>query len=402
MAGRFCFKISLMTTPVETDVFEVYRAELENLRDQGRMRALKSVEIIDGVQCKVAGQNAINFSSNDYLGLSQDERLKQAAIAAIQQHGTGSGSSRLIAGSSPEVQKLEENIAAWKHTEAALVFNSGYQANVAIAQALFDKNTHVFADKLNHASLVDGMLLAGCKWTRYTHLDMDALAQKLSQAPKNSSKWIVTDSLFSMDGDYGNLSKLCSIAEEHGAHVLIDEAHAAGVFGNEHASGLAEAFAVQNKITLQMGTFSKALGGFGAYVAGPKVLIDTLINKARGLIYSTALPPAMIATAQAAIDLVQADRSMKEALWRNIHSAHAKLAEAGFPKSLQPTQIMPIHIGDDAKTMQAMQQLLEAGYFVQGVRPPTVPEGSSRLRISLSALHTSEQLDGLIHALAVK
>ena len=369
-------------------LLEPYRRELEELARGGRLRTLKTI-----------GDDAINFSSNDYLGLKDDSRLKAAAVEAVERYGTGSGSSRLIAGNNELVCELEEAIAKFKNTEAALVFNSGYQANVAIMQSLLETDDWVFGDKLNHASLVDGMLLSGARWMRYRHLDWAHLENRVQQASPRAKKWIVTDSLFSMDGDYGDLNALCAIAEKHGALLFIDEAHATGVFGDVKSAWLCERFGIQSKVALQMGTFSKALGGFGAYVAGDKILIETLVKKARGLIYSTALPPAVLAGAKAAIEIVQQDFSMKAALWENVRYCHEQLKKAGFEIAGPQTQIIPIAIGDDAKTMQAMDRLLAAGYFVQGIRPPTVPEGTGRLRISLSARHTKEEIDGLVAAL---
>jgi 8-amino-7-oxononanoate synthase len=243
------------------------------------------------------GQTLINFSGNDYLGLSQDNRLKQAAIEAIQNYGTGSGSARLISGHTELTHQLEKTIAGWKQTESALIFNSGYQTNVGILQAILKPGDWVFCDRLNHASLVDGCLLSGARWSRYRHLDLHHLDQLLGKAPQQVLKWIVTDSVFSMDGDYPDLKKLVEIAKKHHALIMLDEAHATGLFGNQRSSGLAEQFGVCNDIALQVGTFSKALGGSGGFVAGSSLLIEWLVNHARGFIYSTALPPSVIASA---------------------------------------------------------------------------------------------------------
>ncbi len=382
---------------------EAYGQSLEALADAGRLRRCRTVEPVPGepwLVCRVDGRRAVNFCSNNYLGLTEDARLKEAAMAAVRKHGVGSGASRLVSGTSGLVLELETELARFKDAEAALVFNTGYQANVALIQGLVAAGDWLFLDKLNHASIVDGALLSGARWTRYRHLDWEHLARKLEKAPADGRKWIVTDSLFSMDGDLADLRVLCDLAERYGALILVDEAHATGVFGEERGSGLAEAQGVCRRIALQMGTFSKGLGGFGAYVAGPEVLIRVLINRARGLIYSTALPPAVVGAALAAVRVVRDDPSPRQKLWENVRyfkpRLDAVLARHGLSCPSE-SQILPVVLGD--RVMAVCEALLARGYFVQGIRPPTVPEGTSRLRMTLSAAHTREQLDGLLSAL---
>jgi 8-amino-7-oxononanoate synthase len=381
-----------------------YRAALERRAAEDQLRRCRIVEPVadgDPIQVRVEGRPAINFSSNDYLGLSRDERLQTAAMDAIRRYGTGSSASRLISGTSELVRDMERAVAAFKHTEAALVFNSGYQANVAILQAILQPGDWVFCDKLNHASLVDGCLLSGARWTRYRHLDLNHLEQKLQKAPAEGRRWIVTDSVFSLDGDYPDLRALAELAEHHHALLMVDEAHATGLYG-EHSSGLCEQLGVSDRVALQMGTFSKALGGAGAYVAGSQVMIDTLINQARGFIYSTALPPATIAAARQAIEVVRDDYGPKQRLWSNVGFFEETLRAHGLSERFSlPFQspIVPVVIGDSGETLRISQALLEAGYYVQGIRPPTVPPGTARLRIALSAAHTQAQLSGLACAL---
>jgi 8-amino-7-oxononanoate synthase len=406
----FCYA-RLMMPPTPQAPLETYRQALEELTQQGQLRRCKAITPTEthttmGIEPKmvvrVDGQPAINFSSNDYLGLAQDERLKEAAIQAIRDYGTGSAASRLVSGTGPLVLALEQALAQFKHTEAALVFNSGYQANVGILQAILQPGDWVFCDRLNHASLIDGCQLSGARWTRYHHLDLQNLETRLQKAPTEARKWIVTDSVFSMDGDYPDLPALVAIAERHNALIMVDEAHATGLYGDARSSGLCEQLGVSDRITLQMGTFSKALGGAGAYVTGSQVMIDTLINRARGFIYSTALPPATIAAAHAAIQLVQTDLTPKNRLWENVAHFQQVACAAGMEQRLSlplKSPIIPILVGDSAKTLHISQALLDAGYFVQGIRPPTVPAGTARLRIALSAAHTSEQIEGLIQAL---
>lgn len=388
------------------DLQASYQQELDELAAEGCLRRCKAItpaqqsEQPDSIMAiLVDGRPAINFSSNDYLGLSGDERLKAAAIEAIQRYGTGSSASRLISGSGPLVVELEKTLADFKQTEAALVFNSGYQANIGILQAILEPGDWVFCDRLNHASLIDGCQLSGARWSRYQHLDLHNLEARLQKAPTEARKWIVTDTAFSMDGDYPDLTALVELAERHQALIMVDEAHATGLYGNSKSSGLCEQFGVSNRIALQMGTFSKALGGSGAYVAGSQVMIDTLINKARGFIYSTALPPAVIASALCAVQLVQTDPNPKTRLWENIALFERLAVQAGLLALPLKSPISPILIGDSAKTVQVSQTLLEEGYFVQGIRPPTVPPGTARLRVALSAAHTESQIAGLVQAL---
>ncbi|MEM0951536.1 MAG: 8-amino-7-oxononanoate synthase [Cyanobacteria bacterium P01_H01_bin.74] len=361
----------------------------------------------------------INFSSNDYLGLSDHPTLKANAIEAIHQFGTGTGSARLISGSLLLTHQLEESLARWKKAESALVFNSGYQANVAILQALLQPTDWVFCDRLNHASLIDGCLLSGARWTRYQHLDLDDLTRRLKKAPVKASKWIVTDSVFSMDGDYPDLGKLVAIAKGFGAQIILDEAHATGLYGDQYSSGLAEAFGVSKDIAVQISTFSKALGGTGAFVTGSKTIINQLINTARGFIYTTAPAPASIAAAQAAVDLIQADAlscqtgkdSLKKRLWQNVDLFSERLhwhknnkhpvAEKLYENLAWPLKspVIPIVIGSEENAVAASKHLEREGFFVHAICPPTVPEGTARLRISLSAAHTTDQVTGLVDAL---
>jgi 8-amino-7-oxononanoate synthase len=402
-------------TSTPNDLLSTYQRALEILADEGRLRRCRSIApaieqspsvddvLTSPVAVLVDGQAAINFSSNDYLGLAFNERLKAAAIEAIRQYGTGSCASRLISGTGPLVQELEREIAQFKQTEAALVLNSGYQANVSILQAILQPGDWVFCDRLNHASLVDGCKLSGARWTRYQHLDLQNLEVRLKKAPHGARKWIVTDTAFSMDGDFPDLVALAEIAERHNALIMVDEAHATGLYGDEHSSGLCEQFGVSQRIALQMGTFSKALGGAGAYVAGSQVMIDTLVNHARGFIYSTALPPAVIGSALAALNLVQTDPGPKAQLWRNVALFEERAKATCIAERLTlplRSPIIPILVGDSVQTVQLSQTLLDAGYFVQGIRPPTVPPGTARLRIALSAAHTATQIEGLVQTLS--
>ncbi|MDX2084543.1 MAG: 8-amino-7-oxononanoate synthase [Candidatus Melainabacteria bacterium] len=364
--------------------------------------------------CRVDEQPLVNFCSNNYLGLAQHPHLIAASIRATQQYGTGSGASQLICGYYPLLRQLALAVCQWKATEAALVFSSGYQANVSILQALLLPEDWVFFDRLNHASLYDGCLMSKAKLIRYPHRDMEALAKRLAGAPSGVNKWIVTDSLFSMDGSMADLHKLSEIAHAHGALVLVDEAHASGLYGEKRRSGLVEHFQAGQGITLQMGTFSKALGGQGAYVAGPQVLIDWLINRARGFIYTTAPPPGTVAAALAAIEWVQENSDLHQRLWRNVKHLQAQLASGHSTQRAEPNSpwasptnsgcalpspIIPWLCGSSEKALEASKLLMEQGFWVQAIRPPTVPPGTARLRICLSAAHSEEQISQLSDAL---
>ena len=395
------------------DPLEPYRRELADLAGRQRLRACRTLgrDPADARGLLAEGRPLVDFSSNDYLGLTRHPALAEAAKRAIDAYGGGSGAARLVTGTLPLHTDLERAVADWKGTEAALLLNSGYQANLAILQGLCGPGDWILADRLNHASLLDGCLLSGARWSRYPHLDLERLEAKL-QALRgkypDARIWVATDGVFSMDGDWPDLGALAYLAERHGAALLVDEAHAAGLYGEEKASGLLERYGLRGVETgplLQMGTFGKALGGFGAYVAGPGVLIDTLVNKARGFVYPTALPPAVVASNRAAVGVVQAEPRHRERLWANVasfnrllsDSAHSVLrAAARAPKALSP--IVPIALGDDGAALAASRALETRGFLVAAIRPPTVP--TARLRVTLSATHTAPQLEGLVEALA--
>jgi glycine C-acetyltransferase len=389
-----------------------YNERLEKIRSEGNYRSCKSLanqpqEGMVRFQDKVL----VNFSSNNYLGLAHDPRLKKAAVDAIVADGVGAGASRLVSGTSPWVDALEEAVSKFKSTQSALVFGSGYQANVSILQALVSSDDWIIFDKLNHASLIDGCLLSKANWVRYHHRDMNhleaklkSLNQKLSDPGKSVAKWIVTDSVFSMDGDCAPLNEIVALAEKYGAFVMVDEAHATGFYGNERNSGLSEFLGVHEQITLQMGTFSKALGGLGGYAACSEVIQKILVNKGRGFIYSTALPPSVLAAACKAVELVQTDLQMKNNLWRNILLMNEALEKAGLnefvPTFPVESPIFPIILNTSDKALWVAEKLLDSGFFVQAIRPPTVPLNSARLRITVSALHTPEQILQLVSVLS--
>ena len=364
---------------------------LERLKQEGLYRKLRRVDGEQGATLSVNGREVLNLCSNNYLGLANHPALREAAKQAIDRYGCGSAASRLISGNMTLHEELEEKIAALKGTEAALVFNSGFQANAGIIPALVGEGDLIFSDALNHASLIDGCRLSRAKTVVYPHLDLDRLEQGLRDAPSNGRKLIVTETLFSMDGDEAPLDGIVDLAERYGAMVMVDEAHATGVFGPSGA-GVVGKLGLTERISVQMGTLSKALGGFGAYVAGSRALREFLINRCRSFIFTTSLPPAVLAMAIAAIDLLYKEPQRRLALWHNARAMKEGLRKLGFSLGQGQSQILPLIVGDAEKCMTLSDKLLEKGLFVQGIRPPTVPPGTARLRITLMATHTHEHL----------
>jgi glycine C-acetyltransferase/8-amino-7-oxononanoate synthase len=334
----------------------------------------------------------INFSSNNYLGLANHPELREAAKQAIDRYGCGSGASRLISGNMTLHEELENKIAELKGTEAALVFNSGFQANTGIIPVLVGEGDVILSDALNHASIIDGCRLARAQVIVYGHSDLDELEQGLRGSPANNRKLIVTESLFSMDGDEAPLADIVNLAEKFGAMVMVDEAHATGVY-EPNGAGLIAKLGLGDRVLIQMGTLGKALGGFGAYVAGSKGLRELLINRCRSFIFTTSLPPAVMAMAIAAIDIVKQEPERRQTLRDNCERLRAGLTALGFTLGNSQSQILPLIIGDAAQCMQLSEDLLRRKIFAQGIRPPTVPPGTSRLRITLMATHTRAHID---------
>jgi glycine C-acetyltransferase len=368
-----------------------FTEEIDLLMRRGLYRRLRPVEGAQGAEIFIDGRAALNFSSNNYLGLANHPELKKAAQEAIERYGCGSGASRLISGDMALFEELEEKIARLKSAEAALVFNSGYQANTGIIPALAGEGDAIFSDALNHASIIDGCRLSRAETVVYPHCDISFLEQALTNAPARGRKLIVTETIFSMDGDEAPLAAIVELGERYGAMIMIDEAHATGVFG-PNGAGVAAQYGLAERIAVQMGTLGKALGGFGAYIACGRPLREFLVNRCRSFIFTTALPPPVLAAASAAVDLLYNDPQRRLALWHNIRALREGLRALGFSIGASESQILPLVIGDAAKCMAFSERLLEKGVFVQGIRPPTVPEGTSRLRVTAMATHTHEHL----------
>jgi len=372
-------------------------AELQEIKRQGLYRQLRHVEGEQGPTISLDGQEVLNLSSNNYLGLANHPAIRAAAKEAIDRYACGSGASRLISGNMTLHLELEESIAKLKGAEAALVFNSGFQANVGLLSTLVGEGDVIFSDALNHASIIDGCRLSRAEALIYPHCDLDRLESDLRRTQKKSKKLIVTETVFSMDGDIAPVREIADLAARFGAVLMVDEAHATGVFG-PNGGGIVEEMGLVGQVLIQMGTLGKALGGFGAYVAGSRNLRDLLINRCRSFIFTTSLPPVVIAMAIAAIDIIKKEPQRRRALRDNSKTLREGLERMGFSLGRSGSQILPLMVGDSAKCMILAERLLQNGVFAQGIRPPSVPPGTSRLRIVPMATHTREQMEQALRA----
>jgi 8-amino-7-oxononanoate synthase len=371
--------------------------ELAALAAKGLRRGLEPLGPAQGPLVTVDGREVVNLCSNDYLGLAADPRLRRAAAEAAGREGAGAGAARLVAGDLPVHGLLERRLAAFKGTEAALLFNSGYHANAGVPAVLVGRGDAVFSDVLNHASIVDGCLLSRAELVRYRHLDVGELDALLGRT-KARRKLVVTDSVFGMDGDAAPLREIAEACERHGAMLYVDEAHAAGVLGPSGA-GLAEALGVGERVDAHMGTLGKAFGSFGAYVAGSRRLVDLLVSKARTFVFTTALPPAACGAALAALDVLAAEPARRERVHALAARMKAGLARLGFELPGVVAPIFPVVLGTEERALAASRALRARGFFVRAIRPPTVPRGTSRLRVALGAAHTEAQVDAFLGAL---
>ncbi|MBW5448859.1 8-amino-7-oxononanoate synthase [Cohnella sp. CFH 77786] len=367
--------------------------ELERMAGSSMERSLRTCEPAPGFPgyLKRGGRRLLNLSSNDYLGLAGNREIAEAMREALEREGAGSGASRLVTGNRQPYERLEHALAEWQHSEAALVFSSGYTANVGVISALAGRGDAVFSDRLNHASIVDGILLSRAEHVRYRHNDPEHLAFLLGKHAGARRKWIVTDAVFSMDGDHAPLHQLVELKRKHGAMLMVDEAHSGGVYG-KRGEGLAFLLGLHKEVDVHVGTFSKSFGVYGAYVSGSRTLIRWLINKARSLIYSTALPPAVIAGVEKALGLVQEEKWRRERLASAVRAFRSALGEAGFTAPAGDSPIVPVIVGDNEAALRLSRALEEAGIAAAAVRPPTVPEGTARIRFSLSAAHDEAEL----------
>lgn len=378
---------------------DVLAARLAQVGENGLYRVLRPVDGAQDAVVSLNGHDVLLFSSNNYLGLANHPALKRAATRAIERFGCGSGASRLISGSMAVHHELEARLAAFKKTEAALVFPTGYHANVGVLSALMGPGDTILSDSLNHASIIDGCRLSRAEVRIYPHGDTHALNALLAARPPSGQRLIVTDTVFSMDGDLAPLAELVALARRYDAWLMVDEAHATGVFG-PHGGGLVEEAGLVGHVDIHMGTLGKALGGIGAYVAGSRALIDWLVNRARSFIYTTGMPPASAASALAALNLVEREPERRQRLWDNTRFLSDGLCGLGYRLGESRSQILPIIVGDARQTMSLAEAVLRRGVFAHGIRPPTVPEGTSRIRVTPMATHTRAQLERSLDAFA--
>ena len=357
------------------------------------------IESSDGAEVLVRGEPKIMMGSNNYLGLTHHPKVIAAAEAALKKYGTGCTGSRFLNGTLDLHEQLEDRLAHFLGKEAALVFSTGYQTNLGVVSSLVHKGDYLFLDKLNHASLVDSARLAYGTVCRYHHNDMWALEQQLAQAPADAGKLIVTDGVFSMDGDIVNLPDMVSLAENYNADILVDDAHAIGVLG-EQGGGTAQHFGLEDRVSLIVATFSKSLASIGGVVAGAEPVIHYLKHHARALIYSASMPPASVATVLAALDVIEEEPERREALWRNTRRMQDGLKSLGYDIGESETPVIPVLIGDLPEMLMLWKQMFDSGIFTNPVIPPAVPEHSCRLRIAMMATHTNAQIDYVLDAFA--
>ena len=374
------------------DKLQAYlKSELDALRDKGIFNRPRVLETEQKATVTIDGHEVITLSSNNYLGLTVHPRLREAAIKAIEKYGVGSGSVRTIAGTMTLHNELEEKLARFKHTEASLTFQSGYATNLGVISAIMQEDDMIISDELNHASIIDGIRL--CKSPRkiYPHKDMAGLRHVLEESRGANKVMVVSDGVFSMDGDIAPLSGIVDLAEEFGAFVMVDDAHSSGVLG-KNGRGSVNHFGLDGRVALQIGTLSKGIGALGGYVACSQDMRDFLLQRARPVLFSTSHPPSVVATCIAAIEILEEDNSLVERLWENTAFFKRGLQQLGFNTGNSETPITPVIVGEGALAMLFSKRLFEEGVFAQGIVFPTVPADKCRVRTIVSAIHTNEEL----------
>ena len=379
--------------------------QLDELRTRGTFFRLRVLEDEQAPVCTYDGRQVINLASNNYLGLCNHPKLREASIAATQRYGVGSGAVRTIAGTMRLHMELEEKIARFKNVEACVVFQSGFSANAGTVSSILGKDDFILSDELNHASIIDGARLSRARIKVFRHKDVahaEELLREIEHEP--GRKLIITDGVFSMDGDIGPVDKLAALAESYNAIMMVDDAHASGVLGR-NGRGSVDHFNVHGRVDVQVGTLSKAIGALGGYVCGSRDLIDYLYHRARPFLFSTSHPPSVAATCIAAFDILENEPERIERLWSNTRYFQAQLRQAGFDIGGQSTPasetpITPILLGDGRKTMEFSRALFEKGVMATGIAFPTVPEGKARIRCIVTSEHTRPQLDQALEALS--
>lgn len=374
-------------------------ATLDELKQANLYRTRRIIDSAQGVYLRVDGRKLLNFCSNDYLGLANHPQVIESFKQAVDKYGVGSGSAHLVCGHGYEHHALEEELADFTGRERVLLFSTGYMANLGVIAALMGKGGVVYEDKLNHASLLDGGLLSGAKFKRYLHNDMHNLQAKMHGLMPDQQAMIVTDGVFSMDGDYAPLEALSELAQQQGAYLMVDDAHGFGVLGAAGAGLVEQCQLNQQQVPVLVGTLGKAFGTSGAFVAGSEVIIETLIQKARTYIYTTALPPAIAAATRTSLQFVINDSWRRDKLKMLVQRFQTGARQIGLDLMPFESAIQPIVLGNSLQALQASEHLLQQGLWVSAIRPPTVPEGGARLRITFSAQHTEQHIDQLLCAL---
>ena len=372
---------------------------LDELRREGVFRPLRVVDGEQAARASVDGRTVVNLSSNNYLGLTTHPVLRERALEAVRQFGVGTGSVRPIAGTMALHVELERRLAAFKRTEAAVVFQSGFTANAGTVASLLGRDDVIVSDELNHASIIDGARLSRATIKVFPHGDAAAARAIVAALPRTQKTLLITDGVFSMDGDLGALPALCDVADEFGCLMMVDDAHASGVFGRQ-GRGTVDHFGMHGRVHVQVGTLSKAIGALGGYVAGSRSLIEFLHHKARPFLFSTSHPPSVTATCLAALDVLESDDSLIERLWDNTRFFKAGLAALGLDTGRSESPITPVIVGDAALAMKLSDRLFELGVFAQGIGFPTVPQGKARVRTIVTATHTREDLGFALDAFA--
>lgn len=384
------------------DLWDDMADELESLRRAGLYRQETILQGRAGATVRIAGREVVCFCSNDYLGLAGDDRLSASGGEALARWGLGAGASRLVCGTTQAHADLEDRLAAFKQAPAAVLCPTGWMANRAALSALAGRGDLILCDKLDHASILDGASACGARLRTFGHNDLARLDMLLARHRAEHRRCIiVVDSLFSMDGDLADLPGLVACKARHDAVLMIDEAHATGVFG-EHGRGLAEHFGIEGQVDVTVGTASKALGALGGFVAGPAVLVETIRNTARAYIYTTAMPPMLCEAIGRALEIVADEPQRRQRVLALAKRLRSRLAEAGLDTGPSASQIVPVIVGQADRAVAISRALLADGFFVQAIRPPTVPRGTSRLRVSLSAAHSESQVDDLADALIAR
>ena len=376
---------------MHTDPLAFLGDELSALKSQGLYRHLHVLDSEQAARTRVDGREVVNLSSNNYLGLTTHPKLRERALAALVQFGVGTGSVRTIAGTMAIHMELERRLAEFKKTEATVVFQSGFAANAGTVAAILTKDDFVVSDELNHASIIDGSRLSRASIKVFPHRDVNAARDIVRGLPKTARKLLITDGVFSMDGDLGAIPDLCGVAEEYGCIMMVDDAHASGVFG-KNGRGTIDHFGLHGRVDVQVGTLSKAIGALGGYVAGSRALIELLYHRARPFLFSTSHPPAVAAACIAALDVLEQEPQIIDRLWENTRFFKSGLQALGFNTGLSESPITPVIVGDGALAMKLSDRLFQEGVFAQGIAFPTVARDKARVRTIVTATHTRDEL----------